>query len=267
MAERTSGYSAKKQFCIERLRDGVALICAAFHPRPVLLRLSDLKSNEYRALLGGRLFEPEEENPMIACRGAARLVNHRFAAAFEMECEALAQVRWHLGLDNLQVMVPFCRTPEEGRRVVELLARRRLSSADGVPNFLMVELPANVVEAESFMDEMRLAGGSIGTDDLVQTVYALSRDDLTTYGAEIDARSPAVRRLISEAIRRFNARGLEIGVCGEAPCDRPDEVTPHLVERGITSISATPATLFEVRAAVARAERGKPGLARLAIGA
>ena len=126
------------------------------------VRLSDLKSNEYRELLGGRLFEPVEENPMIAWRGAARYIDRRFLPAFDMECEALQFVRQQIGLDNLQIMVPFCRSPEEGRRVVDLLDQRGLSPQAGVPLFLMVELPSNVIEAERFITEMRLSGGSIG---------------------------------------------------------------------------------------------------------
>lgn len=257
--ERTGGWDDKRACFVERVRDGVATICAAFHPRPVLVRLSDLKSNEYRDLVGGWLFEPEEENPMIAWRGAARYTDERFRAAFDMECAALAQVRRDLGLENLQIMVPFCRTPEEGREVTALLADCGLSPEDGVPLFLMVELPTNVIEAERFIDEMRLSGGSIGTNDLVQTLYAVSRDDLVGYRNAVDARSPAARVMIAEAIARFRKRGLEIGICGQAPSDHPDEVPPFLVECGITSISVTPDTLLQVREAVKRAEAARTG--------
>ena len=242
---------------VERVRMGIAKICAAFYPRPVLVRLSDLKSNEYRALLGGDLFEPTEENPMIAWRGAARYADERFRPAFEMECEALRRVREDSGLDNLQVMVPFCRTPEEGREVSRLLRDRGLGPDDGVCLFLMVELPSNVIEADAFMDAMALHGGSIGTNDLVQTVYALSRDDMAGYDLAADARSPAVRWMIRRTIERFRARGLEIGMCGQAPSDYPDEIPPFLVACGITSISVTADTLFEVREAVRRAEAGE----------
>ena len=251
---RTAGYADKRRFFVDRVRDGVALICAAFHPRPVLVRLSDLKSNEYRDLLGGRLFEPEEENPMIAWRGASRYVDPRFAPAFEMELEALRFVRQETGLDNLQLMVPFCRTPEEGREVVRILDRHGLSPHGGVPLYLMVELPSNVLEAERFIDEMGLAGGSIGTNDLVQTIYALSRDDLERYPHTVDARAPAVRVMMRRAIQTFSARGLEIGICGQAPSDHPEEVPRFLVECGISSISVTPDTLMRVRKAVAAAE-------------
>lgn len=251
---RTPGYENRRSFFVDQLADGVALICAAFHPRPVLVRLSDLKSNEYRELLGGRLFEPEEENPMIAWRGASRYVDPRFRPAFEMECEALARVRWGMGLDNLQVMVPFCRSPEEGQAVADLLDARRLTPRSGVPLFLMIEIPSNVLEAEHFIESMGLSGGSIGSNDLVQTVYAVSRDDLEHYTHPVDARSPAVKRMIRQSVEAFNGAGLEIGICGQAPSDHPDEVPAFLVETGITSMSVTPDTLLKVRLAVERAE-------------
>ena len=200
---RTASYADRRQFFVDQLMYGIALICAAFYPRPVLVRLSDLKSNEYRDLLGGRLFEPEEENPMIAWRGASRYIDPAFLPAFDMECDAIRLVRQHIGLDNLQIMVPFCRTPEEGREVVQLLDQRGLSPQAGVPLFLMVELPSNVLEAERFIDEMQLTGGSIGSNDLVQTVYAVSRDDLENYSHPVDARSPAAKVMIRQGVEAF----------------------------------------------------------------
>ncbi|MSR74840.1 MAG: phosphoenolpyruvate synthase [Planctomycetes bacterium] len=253
---RTAGYADKREFFVDRIKMGVGLICAAFHPRPVLVRLSDLKSNEYRELLGGRLFEPCEENPMIAWRGASRYVDPRFLPAFELECEALRAVRRDLGLDNLQVMVPFCRTPEEGRDVRQLMDDRGLAPETGVPVYLMIELPSNVIEADAFIASMRLDGGSIGSNDLVQTVYAVSRDDLERYPYAVDARSSAVKTMIRAAVKAFRDAGLPIGICGQAPSDFPNEVPPFLVECGITSISVTPDTLMVVRQAVARAEAG-----------
>ncbi len=251
---RTPSYADRRRFFVDQLKYGVALICAAFYPRPVLVRLSDLKSNEYRDLLGGRLFEPAEENPMIAWRGASRYIDPRFRPAFDMECEALRFVRQQIGLDNLQLMIPFCRSPEEGAEVVQLLDGFGLSPDAGVPLFLMVELPSNVIEAERFIETMSLTGGSIGSNDLVQTVYAVSRDDLEQYGHAVDARSPAVKAMIRTAITAFNRHGLEIGICGQAPSDHPDEVPPFLVSCGITSMSVTPDTLIQVRVAVAEAE-------------
>jgi pyruvate,water dikinase len=251
---RTPGYGDRRNFFVDQVKYGVALICAAFYPRPVLVRLSDLKSNEYRDLLGGRLFEPVEENPMIAWRGASRYLDPAFTPAFDMECDALRFVRQQIGLDNLQLMVPFCRTPEEGRAVVRLLDERGLSHRGGVPLFLMIELPSNVVEADRFIDEMELAGGSIGSNDLVQTVYAVSRDDLEHYRHPVDARSPAVQSLIRQAVKSFSARDLEIGICGQAPSDYPEEIPAFLVDAGITSISVTPDTLIRVRMAISKAE-------------
>jgi pyruvate,water dikinase len=251
---RTPGYGDRRQFFVDQVADGVGLICAAFHPRPVLVRLSDLKSNEYRELLGGRLFEPQEENPMIAWRGASRYVDPRFRAAFDMECDALRLVRQTMGLDNLQLMVPFCRTPEEGEKVVGMLDQHGLSPQAGVPLFLMVELPSNVIEADRFIQKMQLTGGSIGSNDLVQTVYAVSRDDLEQYETPVDARSPAVKAMIAHAVSAFKARGLDIGICGQAPSDYPEEVPAFLVGCGISSISVTPDTVLEVRRSVAATE-------------
>lgn len=264
---RTAAYADKRQFFVDRVMEGVGLICAAFHPRPVLVRLSDLKSNEYRELLGGRIFEPVEENPMIAWRGASRYVDPDFLPAFEMECDALRFVKRRLGLDNLELMVPFCRTPEEGAVVQQLLSDRGLGPEAGVKLFLMIELPSNVIEADRFIDSMALDGGSIGSNDLVQTVYAVSRDDLEGYRHPVDARSPAVKSMIREAVTRFTSRGLEIGICGQAPSDHPEEVPPFLVDCGISSISVTPDTALQARVAVARAEaarRGDPDVSEVA---
>lgn len=191
---------------------------------------------------------------MIAWRGAARYVDDPFLPAFDMECEALTLVRQELGLDNLQIMVPFCRTPEEGREVVRRLDQHGLSPQAGVDLYLMIELPSNVVEAERFIDEMGLSGGSVGSNDLVQTVYAVSRDDLEHYHQPVDARSPAVQSMIRDAVSRFRSRGLDIGICGQAPSDYPEEIPRFLVDAGISAISVTADALIRVRMAVAEAE-------------
>ncbi|MCP5023643.1 MAG: phosphoenolpyruvate synthase [bacterium] len=251
---RTAGYANKRQFFVDRVMEGVGLICTAFHPRPVLVRMSDLKSNEYRELLGGRIFEPVEENPMIAWRGASRYVDPNFLPAFEMECDALRLVKRRLGLDNLQLMVPFCRSPEEGSEVRQLLDDRGLGSEAGVPLFLMIELPSNVLMGDEFIDAMELSGGSIGSNDLVQTVYAVSRDDLEGYRYPVDARSPAVQSMIQSAVQTFRDRGIEIGICGQAPSDYPEEIPEFLVDCGISSISVTPDTAIAVRQALTRVE-------------
>ena len=221
----------------------------------MLVRLSDFKSNEYRELLGGWIFEPVEENPMIAWRGASRYMDDKFRPAFEMELDAMKSVKDEFGLDNLQLMVPFCRTPEEGKMVTELLNEKEVGPDTGTELFVMVELPSNVIEADRFIEMMDLAGGSIGSNDLVQTVYAVSRDDLEGYQNPIDARSPSVKSMIREIVKKFNSKGLEIGICGQAPSDFPDEFPPFLIDCGITSISVTPDTAVAVRATVAEAER------------
>ena len=178
LESRAWAYEDKRDLFIDKLREGVGLICAAFYPRPVLVRLSDFKSNEYRELLGGSIFEPVEENPMIAWRGASRYLDEKFKPAFEMEIAAMKSVKYDFGLDNLQLMVPFCRTPEEGQMVKDLLEENDIGPSSGTDLFVMVELPSNAIEADRFMDMMALSGGSIGSNDLVQTVYAVSRDDL-----------------------------------------------------------------------------------------
>jgi pyruvate,water dikinase len=251
---RTHLYQDPRGLFIDKMREGVGLICAAFHPRPVLVRLSDLKSNEYKELLGGRIFEPDEENPMIAWRGASRYLDDDFRPAFEMECEAMSSVFHDFGLDNLQLMIPFCRSPEEGAEVRKMLEDYKIGPKDGMPLYVMVELPSNVIDADRFIEQMQLSGGSIGTNDLVQTVYAVSRDDLENYKHPVDARSPAIKVMIRSAIDSFRAKGLEIGICGQAPSDYPEEMPAFLVECGITSISVTPDTAIAVRIAVQDAE-------------
>jgi len=195
---------------------------------------------------------------MIGWRGAARYLDPRFTPAFELEIRALRAVREDFGLDNLQIMIPFCRSPAEGRAIVEYLEAAELGRDSGVPVFLMVEIPSNVLEAPAFIDEMRLSGGSIGSNDLVQTVYAVSRDDLEGYRHPVDARSPAVKTLVRRAVEKFSSQGVEIGICGQAPSDHPEEIPPFLVDAGITSISVTPDTFYRVREAVRRAEEENP---------
>ena len=255
LESRAWAYEDKRDLFIDKLREGVGLICAAFYPRPVLVRLSDFKSNEYRELLGGSIFEPVEENPMIAWRGASRYLDEKFKPAFEMEIAAMKSVKYDFGLDNLQLMVPFCRTPEEGKMVKDLLELNDIGPTSGTDLFVMVELPSNAIEADRFIEMMVLAGGSIGSNDLVQTVYAVSRDDLEGYQNPVDARSPAVKSMIRDIVKKFKAKGLEIGICGQAPSDFPDEFPPFLIDCGISSISVTPDTAIAVRKTVAEAEK------------
>ncbi len=255
IARRAWAYEDKRGLFIDKLREGVGLICAAFHPRPVLVRLSDFKSNEYRELLGGKIFEPKEENPMIAWRGASRYLDPKFKPAFKMELEAMSSVLNDFGLDNLQLMVPFCRSPQEGEAVKDFLAENNVGPNDGVPLFVMVELPSNVLDAQNFIKRMELQGGSIGSNDLVQTVYAVSRDDLEGYQHPVDARSPAVKTMIRQAIKEFTDAGIEIGICGQAPSDYPEEFPEFLIDCGITSISVTPDTAMAVRISIEKAEK------------
>ena len=257
LESRAWAYEDKRQLFIDKLREGVGLICAAFHPRPVLVRLSDFKSNEYRELLGGSIFEPVEENPMIAWRGASRYLDERFLPAFEMEIEAMKSVKNEFGLDNLQLMIPFCRTPEEGAMVKDLLEQHGIGPKSGTDLFVMVELPSNVIEADRFIEMMNLTGGSIGSNDLVQTVYAVSRDDLEGYQNPVDARSPAVKSMIRDIVTKFKDRDMEIGICGQAPSDFPEEFPPFLIDCGISSISVTPDTAIAVRETIAKAEKSK----------
>ena len=191
---------------------------------------------------------------MIAWRGASRYLDDDFRPAFEMECEAMSSVFHDFGLDNLQLMIPFCRSPEEGAEVRKMLEDYKIGPKDGMPLYVMVELPSNVIDAERFIEQMQLSGGSIGTNDLVQTVYAVSRDDLENYKHPVDARSSAIKVMIRSAIDSFRAKGLEIGICGQAPSDYPEEMPALLVECGITSISVTPDTAIAVRIAVQDAE-------------
>ena len=192
---------------------------------------------------------------MIAWRGASRYLDEKFRPAFEMEIAAMKSVKYDFGLNNLQLMIPFCRTPEEGEMVKDLLDQNDIGPASDTDLFVMVELPSNAIEADRFMDMMDLAGGSIGSNDLVQTVYAVSRDDLEGYQNPVDARSPAVKAMIRDIVSKFNAKGLEIGICGQAPSDFPEEYPPFLIDCGITSISVTPDTALAVKRTVAQAER------------
>ena len=201
---------------------------------------------------------------MIAWRGASRYLDEKFLPAFEMEIEAMKSVKYDFGLDNLQLMVPFCRTPEEGAMVKKLLDDNGIGPGTGTDLFVMVELPSNVIEAERFIQMMELSGGSIGSNDLVQTVYAVSRDDLEGYQNPVDARSPAVKSMIRQIVNKFNARGLEIGICGQAPSDFPEEFPPFLIDCGISSISVTPDTAIAVRNTVAEAEKAAKKLTKQA---
>ena len=230
---------------------GVGTLAAAFWPRPVILRFSDFKTNEYASLIGGRRFEPTEENPMIGWRGASRYYHPDYQAGFELELAAVRRVRQRFGLTNLAVMVPFCRTPEEGRRVIEVMAANGLPQGrDGLEVYVMCEIPANVLQADDFAQVFD--GFSIGSNDLTQLTLGVDRDS-DVVAALFDERNPAVLRSCAMAIEAARSAGRKIGICGQAPSDYP-EFTTFLVEHGIDSISVTPDVVVATIATVAEAE-------------
>jgi pyruvate,water dikinase len=232
---------------VDRVAEGVATIAAAFWPKPVIVRLSDFKSNEYRKLIGGSRYEPDEENPMLGFRGAARYVSADFGEAFAMECEALRRVRNDMGLSNVQIMVPFVRTLGQAQKVTELLARQGLKRGDGADAahgidglkvIMMCEIPSNAILADEFLQFFD--GFSIGSNDLTQLSLGLDRDSgLELLAADFDERDPAVKALISRAIAACKAQGKYIGICGQGPSDHPD-FAQWLAEQGIASISLNP---------------------------
>ena len=237
-----AGYADPVSFYVEKLAEGIATIAAAFAPEPVIVRLSDFKSNEYANLIGGQLYEPHEENPMLGFRGASRYVDERFRPCFELECRALTRVRDQMGLTNVQVMVPFVRTVEEGRRVVELLGRNGLERGkDGLKVIMMCELPTNALLAERYLEWFD--GMSIGSNDMTQLTLGLDRDS-GIVAASFDERDDAVKALLSMAIRACRKAGKYIGICGQGPSDHP-ELARWLVDEGIDSISLNPDTVVE----------------------
>ncbi|MGQ0711768.1 MAG: phosphoenolpyruvate synthase [Rhodoferax sp.] len=233
------GHASPRAFYVDKVAEGVATIAAAFWPKPVIVRLSDFKSNEYRKLIGGSRYEPEEENPMLGFRGAARYISADFGEAFAMECEALKRVRGDMGLTNVQVMVPFVRTLSQAKRVTELLARHGLQrGVDGLKLIMMCEIPSNAILAEQFLEYFD--GFSIGSNDLTQLTLGLDRDSgLELLAADFDERDPAVKALISQAITACRKQGKYIGICGQGPSDHPDFAL-WLEEQGISSISLNP---------------------------
>jgi pyruvate,water dikinase len=234
------GHSTPRAFFVERLAEGVATIAAAFHPRPVIVRLSDFKSNEYRKLIGGTRYEPEEENPMLGFRGASRYIAGDFRECFEMECKALRRVREDMGLTNVELMVPFVRTVAEASAVIELLARNGLRRGEnGLRIIMMCELPSNAILADAFLEHFD--GFSIGSNDLTQLTLGLDRDSgLVAEG--FDERDPAVMALLECAIRACNKAGKYVGICGQGPSDHPD-LAEWLMRQGIDSISLNPDTV------------------------
>jgi pyruvate,water dikinase len=249
---RTTGYTDKAQFFVDRLAQGVAMIAAAFYPKEVIVRLSDFKSNEYANLLGGRRYEPTEENPMLGFRGAARYYDPRYRDGFALECRAMQKVRDEMGLTNLKLMVPFCRTVEEGHKVLAEMARHGLQrGAQGLEVYVMCEIPSNVILADAFAEIFD--GFSIGSNDLTQLVLGVDRDS-EIVAPLFDERNPAVTRMIAQVIQAARAKGRKIGICGQAPSDYP-AFAQFLVEQGIDSISLNPDAVLKTLVAIAVMEK------------
>ena len=245
------GSEDPREFFVRRFSEGVARIAAAFYPKPVIVRTSDFKTNEYARLLGGSEFEPVEENPMLGFRGASRYYDARYAEGFALECAALLRVRQEMGLTNMKIMIPFCRTVEEGKRVIEVMAQHGLKQGDdGVEIYAMCELPSNVARAEEFLRVFD--GFSIGSNDLTQLILGIDRDS-GTVSHLFDENDRAVLNLISQVIEEAHRAGKPIGICGQAPSDFP-EFTRWLVEQNITSISLNPDSAIKTTLVIAAEE-------------
>lgn len=240
--ERSAGYSDPVGFYVDRLAEGIATLTASVAPHPVIVRLSDFKSNEYANLIGGSRYEPHEENPMIGFRGASRYVDPSFADAFALECRAVRKVRNDMGLENLWVMIPFVRTLDEGRKVVEVLKANGLEQGrDGLKIIMMCELPSNALLADEFLEIFD--GFSIGSNDLTQLTLGLDRDS-SVVAHLFDERDPAVKKLLSMAIKSARAKGKYVGICGQGPSDHPD-LAEWLMQEGIESVSLNPDTVVD----------------------
>ena len=252
IAYLTAAYKNKSKFFVDRLAEGVARIAASFYPKDVIVRLSDFKSNEYANLIGGHVFEPIESNPMIGWRGASRYYDPKYLPAFKLECQALRQVRQEMGLTNLKIMVPFCRTIEEGKKVLKIMADNGLKRGkDGLQIYVMCEIPSNVILAGEFAKIFD--GFSIGSNDLTQLTLGVDRDS-EIVAHVYDERNQAVKSLISQVIQQAKKYKRKIGICGQAPSDFPD-FAQFLVREGIDSISLNPDTVIKTTIAIKQAER------------
>lgn len=252
IADITKQYDDKPEFFVDKLAQGVGAIAAAFYPKPVIVRMSDFKSNEYANLLGGREFEPHEENPMIGWRGASRYYDEKYREGYALECKAMKRVRDDMGLTNVILMIPFCRTPNEGRRVLAEMERNGLKrGVNGLQVYVMCEIPSNVVLADEFAEVFD--GFSIGSNDLTQLTLGLDRDSALVAHL-FDERNTAVKRLVGDVIRTAKEKGRKIGICGQAPSDYP-EFARFLVEQGIHSISLNPDSVLKTILEIAEAEK------------
>ncbi|MGN6130036.1 MAG: putative PEP-binding protein, partial [Nocardioidaceae bacterium] len=248
--ELTAAYPSPRDFFVQRVAEGVATIAAAFAPEPVIVRMSDFKSNEYANLLGGSFYEPDEENPMIGYRGASRYLSESFAECFAMECEALRYVREEMGLTNVTVMIPFVRTLKEAEGVIELLTRNGLERGkNDLQVVMMCEVPSNAVIAKRFLEHFD--GFSIGSNDMTQLTLGLDRDSGLVAGS-FDERDPAVLHMLDLAITACREEGKYVGICGQGPSDHPD-LAQWLLERGIESMSLNPDTVVDTWLALAKA--------------
>jgi pyruvate,water dikinase len=242
VTEAVAAYPTPRDFFVTRVAEGVATLAAAFAPHPVIVRMSDFKSNEYANLVAGELYEPHEENPMIGYRGASRYLSPDFADCFAMECEALKYVRDDMGLTNVKIMIPFVRTLTEAAGVIELLARHGLRRGDNdLQVIMMCELPSNAVIADAFLDHFD--GFSIGSNDMTQLTLGIDRDSALVAGG-FDERDPAVKHMLSAAITACKTRGKYVGICGQGPSDHPD-LAEWLLDQGIESMSLNPDTVVE----------------------
>lgn len=255
----TSAYTDKKQFFIDQLASGIALIAAAFAPKDVIVRLSDFKTNEYANLIGGKAYEPVEDNPMIGWRGASRYYSEKFIAAFALECKALAKVRVKMGLKNVKVMVPFCRTVAEGKQVLAVMEKYGLKrGVDGLQVYVMCEIPSNVILADEF--SKIFDGFSIGSNDLTQLTLGLDRDsELVSH--IYDERNDAVKQLVAQVIQKAKKNKRKIGICGQAPSDYP-EFARFLVREGIDSLSLNPDTVIRTTLDILKLEKSLAGKRR-----
>jgi len=248
----TNGYANKEEFFINRLARGIGKIAAAFYPKPVIVRTSDFKSNEYANLIGGHLFEPKEDNPMLGWRGASRYYSTEYKKAFALECKALLKARNEFGLTNIKVMIPFCRTPEEGMKVIDVMKENGLAQGqNSLEIYAMCEIPSNVILAEEFLNIFD--GFSIGSNDLTQLTLGLDRDSELVRDI-YDERNEAVKRLVKQVIEVANKKGKYIGICGQAPSDFED-FAEFLVEAGIHSISLNPDTVIKTTFKIAEKEK------------
>jgi pyruvate,water dikinase len=248
----TRNYPHKPDYFVDRLAEGVGQIAAAFYPKDVIVRLSDFKTNEYAGLLGGAQFEPVEENPMLGFRGASRYYDPRYREGFLLECRAMKKVREDMGLTNVKLMVPFCRTVEEGKKVLAVMAEAGLRRGEqGLEVYVMCEIPANVILTEDFA--AIFDGFSIGSNDLTQLTLGLDRDSAIVAHL-FDERNAAVMRLVQDVIRRARACGRKVGICGQAPSDYP-EFARFLVTCGIDSISLNPDTVLKTTQDIVALER------------